>query len=221
MSGDYIRQMTALGEEEDRELRSAFCPIARAIPYLLSRFDPDILAEVQTNDALDIVPGPHKGVASAMILRGLEKCESPIEKAILPWLVAQRYQFFDYSPTVLFAGETKKYVRGTLAVIPQLPIGRYRVDFALAGSIGKGPVRFVVVECDGKEFHDGVENVKRDINRDVAILANDRVLDVIRIDGSQIMHNPERAAQVAAKGVITAWSVTNKNNAHKFGPRKG
>lgn len=136
--------------------------------------------------------------------RGLPLCESPIEKLLLPWLICQPYQFFNFNPAVLLSGESKFYVPGTLAVIPQLPIGRYRVDFALAASLG-GPIRFVVVECDGKEFHDGVENVKRDLDRDAAILNNPRVLDVVRFDGRDILRDPQGCGQCAAKAVFEAW----------------
>jgi very-short-patch-repair endonuclease len=123
---------------------------------------------------------------------------------ILPWLLQVQYQFFDYSPAVLLPGETDKYVSGTIAVIPQLPIGKYRADFALAGSLG-GPIRFVMVECDGKEFHEGAENAKRDKTRDAAIRANPRVLDVVRIDGGLIACDAQQAAQYAAKRVLEAW----------------
>lgn len=145
-----------------------------------------------------------RGLAVKAWARGRLRCESPIEKALLPWLICQPYQFFEFHPAVLLPGETELYVPGTLAVIPQLPIGRYRVDFALAGSLG-GPIRFVVIECDGKEFHDGVENVKRDLDRDVAILGNKRVLDVLRLDGRDILRDPQGSAHRAAKAVLEAW----------------
>lgn len=219
MTGDLIRDLTAQGEEEDRSLGETFAHFGRSLGTLARRFDRNGGVAEETQDAIEIVPEAQKESVRAAIEKGLTKCESPIEKAILPWLVAQRYQFFDYRPAVLFPGENDQYVPGTLAVIPQLPIGRYRADFALAGNLRGGPIRFVVIECDGREFHDGVANVVRDVNRDVAILANNRVLDVVRIDGSQIMHSPRRAAEMAAEGLVFAWSVTNKANAHKFGVR--
>jgi very-short-patch-repair endonuclease len=107
------------------------------------------------------------------------------------------------------------YVPMTIAVIPQLQIGRYRADFALAGSRG-GLIRFVVIECDGKAFHDGVENVTRDVNRDVAILANKRVLDVVRFDGKDILRTPQLCAQRAAQAVRDAWTKGNRATAAKF-----
>ena len=137
----------------------------------------DLVSERELEKALGLVDDGLREQAREAWAKGLTKGESAIEKVLLPWLVCQRYPFFMHHPAVLFAGETHAYEPMTLAVIPQLPIGRFRADFALAGSRG-GLVRFVVVECDGKEFHDGVENVTRDLNRDVAILANKRVLDV-------------------------------------------
>lgn len=144
-------------------------------------------------------------LALAAWVRGIGLCESPIEKVLLPGLICQRYQFFNFNPCVLLPGETDKFKRGTMAVIPQLPIGRYRVDFALAGSIGDGPIKFVVVECDGKEFHDGIANVRRDVNRDVSILQNRRVLDVFRLDGREILRDPKGAAKRVGKAVLEAW----------------
>ena len=149
--------------------------------------------------------------------RGRPCCDSPIEKMLLPWLICQQYAYFDFHPSVLLPGETDQYVPGSLAIIPQLPVGRYRVDFALAGSLG-GPIRFVVVECDGKEFHDGVKNVKRDVDRDVAILANKRVLDVVRFDGRDILRDPQSCAWRAAHAVTLAWAKGNPSTAEKFAP---
>lgn len=175
----------------------------------------DIVSERELEKALSLVLDPLKEQARDAWAKGLTKCESAIEKVLLPWLVCQRYEFFSHHPAVLFAGETHAYEPMTLAVIPQLPIGRFRADFALAGSRG-GLVRFVVVECDGKEFHDGVENVKRDLNRDVSILANNRVLDVVRFDGKSILQNPQWCAEQAARAVREAWRKGNPATAAKF-----
>jgi very-short-patch-repair endonuclease len=155
----------------------------------------------ELEDALLAVPPNWREQARSACDKGFSRCESPIEKSLLPWLVCQRYQFFDFDRAVLFPGEHSRYKPHTLAVIPQLPIGRYRVDFALAASRG-GLIRFVVVECDGKEFHDPA----RDAQRDAEIRKNKRVLDIVRIDGSLIFQDAEVAGCVVAKAVLEAWA---------------
>jgi very-short-patch-repair endonuclease len=192
---------------DDEVADGDFLSLADVLPMLAIRFGDDGTSSQEEFKKAVLTVKPESFSASAEYAweRGQSKCESPIEKMLLPWLICQRYQFFDYNPTVLFPGETDQYVPGTLAVIPQLPIGRYRVDFALAASLGGGPIKFVVVECDGKEFHDGVENVKRDVNRDVSILSNKRVLDVFRLDGREILSNPQLAGHRVAKAVLEAW----------------
>lgn len=205
---------------EDEIVTGAFAHISETLVGLGFRLGSadahDVVANVVLAKALETIKGFPGGLgyeertallreqAAQAWERGRPRCESPIEKVLLPWLICQHYPPFDFSPAVLFPGETALYVPGTIAVIPQLPIGRYRVDFALAGSLG-GLVQFVVIECDGKEFHDGVANVKRDLDRDVAILNNKRVLDVFRLDGRDILRDPEGSARRAARAVEQAW----------------
>lgn len=148
--------------------------------------------------------------------KGIPVCESPIERALLPWLIAQEYRCFAYNPAVLLPGEQDSYVPFTVAVVPQLTIGRYRCDFALAASRG-GPIRFVVVECDGEKFHNGVEKVRQDVDRDVRLTSNCRVLDVIRLSGKEIMKNPQKAAARAAADFLYCWAKTNRSMKSKFG----
>ena len=200
MTGDRLERLFAEGDAADCDRRSTWKTLGAAFVN-----DP-VLPEFE----------PWRGQIEAAIKKGACRCESPIESDIFPWLVAQEYPCFKYSPAVLFPGESESLIPRSVAIIPQLPIGRYRVDFALAASRG-GPIRFVIVECDGAEFHDGVTNVVRDVDRDVQILANPRVLDIVRISGRQIHRSPRDAAQLAAKALVTAWAVTNRALDAKFG----
>lgn len=144
---------------------------------------------------------------TAAVERGLVKCESPIEAILLPWLVGQTYSFlFDYNPKVLFAGEGDQLGENSLAVIPQLPIGRFRVDFAVAMR-RQGPVCFVMVECDGADFHDNPDQVIRDVNRDVRILSHPRVCEIVRLTGREITAEPRDAAAKVVDAVRRAWRV--------------
>ncbi len=201
---EIVRETHLYEDEAPRRDLSSFGDAAKKIMFRLG--DPAAMAERYVEElqkAADSEPGHRTEIIEAY-KRGVDRCESPIEFLLFPWLIAQRYQFFDYRPSVLLPGETGQYVKETLSVIPQLPIGRYRADFALAAALN-GPIRFVVIECDGAAFHNGVENVKRDVDRDVAILANKRVLDVFRLDGAEIFRSPQKAAQKAAKAVLEAW----------------
>lgn len=46
---------------------------------------------------------------------------------------------------------------GSVVLYPQYPVGNYRPDFA-------NPVKKIIVECDGKAFHDEEKDFERDTN---------------------------------------------------------
>ncbi len=94
------------------------------------------------------------------------RCESPIEQAFCLALfqVPDIYAIEgDFRPE-LAAHQPKK--RGVL-VFAQNPIKRYRADFLLvAFSPLKAEPAFLIVECDGVEFHSHSEDVARDEARE-------------------------------------------------------
>lgn len=204
---------------EDEEPTGDFAHILfTTLSGLAFRFGaPELKFEDNLAKAVDATPVAYRDRLLEQYQKGKDKCESPIETIMLPWLLTQAYPWFKYNPTLLLPGETNKYERMTLAVIPQLPIGKYRADFALAGSRG-GLIRFLIVECDGKEFHDGVNNVIKDVERDVRLLKNKRVLDIVRLDGSAILRNPSACARSVASSLASAWTKGNKETAWKFEP---
>ena len=69
----------------------------------------------------------------------------------------------------------------------QVPIGPYRVDFLALGPRGHGGL---VVECDGRAFHD--PNLDRVRDSDLKRLG----YEVVRFTGSQIFRDPARCASV-------------------------
>lgn len=86
-----------------------------------------------------------------------------------------RYTAYPVDWTLLFSpiesiawGDIRGY---GLPFYPQLPIGRYFADFA-------DPIKKIVIECDGKRFH----NKHRDDLRDVFMGSNG--WDVFRISGA-------------------------------------
>ena len=149
------------------------------------------------------------------VKRAIPRCESPIEKLLLPWLVAQRYPLFNYEPRVLFPSEGSMLGDLCVAVVPQLPVGRYRADFALASRHGRH-LKFLIVECDGKEFHDSVEQVKRDVDRDVYLTSRPEILEVIRFSGTEIYKSPKNCAAHAAHLLYRCWLKGNPQTDHKF-----
>jgi very-short-patch-repair endonuclease len=69
-------------------------------------------------------------------------------------------------------------------VFAQHPIGPYRVDFLIVGIPHLGPPAFLVVECDGKDFHSSDEQIAYDRERDWIIKR--AKFPVIRFSGSDI-----------------------------------
>lgn len=220
MSGDRLQQLFDDGEGRDEGKPFGWMGLLDGLKQSLKRTTryncPDGDAQGELQAALEEAQEKFHDQIKVAFERGLSKCESPIEMALLPWLVAQEYRCFRYSPTVLFPGEQEQLPEATVAIVPQLPIGRSRVDFALAARRG-GPVRFVIIECDGAEFHDSVADVKKDLNRDVKILANPRVLEIVRLSGKEIMRSPRDAAWKTSRELTHAWAKTNKNMDEKFG----
>lgn len=162
--------------------------------------------------AVKLVPESQRESAKAFFERALAVCESPIEKLLLPWILCQEYSFFRHMPLVLLPGESEMLQPRSVALVPQLPIGKYRVDFALAATRG-GPIRFVIIECDGEEYH---QDVHRDIKRDARLLWHKQVLDVVPISGKEIWRDPKAAATEVAKAFSWAWSKNNKSTVDKF-----
>lgn len=80
-------------------------------------------------------------------------------------------------------------------VAPQVQIGRYRVDFLFGASfcdkIDPLPERYLVVECDGHEFHEKTKaQAERDKKRDRDLQAAG--FAVYRFTGSQIYRDPQQ-----------------------------
>jgi very-short-patch-repair endonuclease len=222
VTGDLILHYEEIAREEDANcarwmtaedgLRAVWRRIFRAR-------DPEGAALAEREDAISSVKEIASEEDKESIWQGVNKalrvCESPIEMLLLPWLVVQPYFRFRYRPRVLMPGEGHLLEDQCVALVPQLPIGRRRADFALAAR--RGPhMKFVVVECDGAAFHDGVKNVMRDVDRDVEILSSKKVLSVIRFTGSEIHRSPRKCAADAADELYRCWLKGNDDTDWKF-----
>jgi very-short-patch-repair endonuclease len=212
MTGDRIKRYL----DQTRDDQGEFCSLSSALldAFVRAGFDEDLACERELEKALCLLPPDEREAGVQEYKRGISLCESPIERRLFPWLIFQAYNCFEpRHPCVLLPGESEKLKPCTVAVIPQLPIGRRRADFALAAR-RDGPIRFVIVECDGEEFH---KDVEKDIARDAEFMRLDRVLDVHPITGKEIHRNAEAAALGANRALTTAWAKTNKLTRHKFG----
>lgn len=208
MTGDLLNRHC----DEARDDRDCWASLGGVLTGVVDRIafafdgeDTDGLVAAQCESACNEPYADQEKIRSAF-KKALPLCESPIERVVLPWLIGLRHQFFDYDPKVLLPGEGDQLKDNQIAVVPQLPIGRYRVDFALAGRMSGGRTRFVVIECDGAAFHDSVDQVKRDIDREVRIELNPHVLGVVRLSGKEIVRDPRAAAAKVKKAVFDLWS---------------
>lgn len=174
-------------------------PLARFIKRLgRSLGSGDELAAAELADSIGEWPGKEQEIKEA-VDRALPFCESPIERIFLPWLLTRHYRPFEFRPIVLLPGEGAKLLYGQIALIPQMPLGRFRADFVLAGK-GREFVRFFIIECDGADYH---EDKERDEARDKQIRReNKRVKDIIRVTGGDIMNRPRDCAEMVCDRVM-------------------
>ncbi len=80
----------------------------------------------------------------------------------------------------------ERLVHAGYRVIPQLPVGSYRIDMVVVGT-----ARRVAIECDGEAFH-GANKVEEDLARQ-QILERVAKLTFIRIRGSHYFRDPDEA----------------------------
>lgn len=141
------------------------------------------------------------------------RTDSPIEAILLAALYKDHdTQKFD----VTFAGRVDEPVEsmcGKVVIYQQAKIAPYRVDFLIddSSSANAARRRWIVVECDGHDFH---ERTKEQARRD---RARDRFLQskgcrVLRFTGSEIWADPEACAaeiwrQIAVNEALAAGEV--------------
>lgn len=125
---------------------------------------------------------------------GSSMCESPIEKIFLAQFIHPHIAGeFDTivnvmkPPSGLVEHTVPPPIPG-IFLYPQIKIGDYRVDFLIHATI-RDPVRTIIVECDGHDYH---ERTKAQAQRDKA---RDRFLmgkgyRVVRFTGSELFNNP-------------------------------
>lgn len=143
-------------------------------------------------DAGDYQPTALSGVCATIVERARAAMQanptsdSPIESI----LGAAIIMCFDRSgKPLLLATEPSDKAAG-LQVIPQFKWSLYRSDWAIYNPKTTGAL---LIECDGKDFHTGPDQIKHDMRKDQA--AQDRGFLTMRFTGSQIHRNADGCAK--------------------------
>lgn len=133
-----------------------------------------------------------------------QDCDSPIEYLLLASLI---FSSNGYSETIapytwelieaMHQSDPMDLLRETdgikSIVIPQAPIGKYRVDFLIITKIHE-ELHKVIIECDGHDYHDKTkEQATRDKKRDRQITSLG--IPVLRFTGSDIYKRPMGCAE--------------------------
>ncbi len=129
--------------------------------------------------------------------RAANRCDSPIEKQILPWLL-----FADYGsgakPPAIHLWDTDDVVPpfNRVVLVPQFKFGKFRLDFAVIAKKSDTERALFAFECDGREFHNGSSH---DQARDITLTAWGVI--TVRVTGKEIYAAPERAADKLASRI--------------------
>lgn len=131
--------------------------------------------------------------------RAEQLCDSPIERNLLAALVTGCWAFNPaVIPTVLNVKGDQRVPKNDVTIVPQLTIGRYRLDFGLV--ITKGGQKHIIgIECDGADFH---QDKVKDFDRDQYLAAFG--VPVLRFQGSSLHRAPITMAD-AIIDAITVW----------------
>jgi len=135
----------------------------------------------------------------ALYGRAEQLCDSPIERNLLAALVTGCWAFNPaVIPTVLNVKGDQRVPKNDVTIVPQLTIGRYRLDFGIV--IAKGGQKHIIgIECDGADFH---QDKVKDFDRDEYLAAFG--VPVLRFQGSTLHRAPISMAD-AIIDAITVW----------------
>ncbi len=92
---------------------------------------------------------------------------------------------------------------GTVRIVPQVTLLRYRVDFLVAARlmVVNRDVTWLIVECDGAEFHTSAAQRERDRQRDFEIQAK-LGIPTMRFTGSDIYRQEKRCAEAVVDTML-------------------
>ncbi|MEO0449076.1 MAG: DUF559 domain-containing protein [Pseudomonadota bacterium] len=136
-----------------------------------------------------------------------DMCESPIEQRMLIALLNSRAFCDGFTSPSVRTLESALGIQGVSApsIIPQMPVGRYRIDFGVIWHLADQKV-CLAVECDGHDFHEKTkEQAKRDKARDRYLIASG--WPVIRFTGSEIFKNALECADEVGGILLDATMI--------------
>lgn len=182
----------------------------------LTQFIPDVIAQPKTLAEID--GGVHvilaeaiadyrtsqSGIDEAEVARRVEagekvttallaKCESPIERLIVPALVFQPYGLIGPWLPAELAGAKPRF--SPVGIDAQVAMGGSRFDFLMIVEVGTTEL-MIAVECDGAEYHDDVSDYYRDRSW------RRSGIHTVRLSGSDINRDPRMAATRVAEFVL-------------------
>lgn len=129
-------------------------------------------------------------------------CESEIERTMLAELLFCPFGYHA-GPHKIQDPNVPGHLDWDVSIIPQLKIGKYRVDFAVMVRNFAGRILYMIVECDGHDFHEKTKaQAQRDKKRDRDILRAG--WQVFRFTGSEIFRDV-RACVAELDGHGAAW----------------
>lgn len=132
---------------------------------------------------------------TAAVKELLAKCESPIEKLIVPSLVFQPYGSNGPWAPAQAAREDQAYF-SPVRIEAQAKLYDSRFDFLILVVMAPGQDIMLAVECDGREFHNSDKDFYRDRNWRRAGIST------VRLMGSEINRAPRMAASRVAERVL-------------------
>lgn len=126
-----------------------------------------------------------------------ERCESPIEEMLMAALFVRGRNSEHRVDFMLTSNPpAEPYFHECAFVYQQVTIGNYRVDFLILDATLPreiGPHRWMIVECDGHDFHERTkEQARHDKKRDRFFQSMG--YKVLRFTGSEIWADPEDCA---------------------------
>lgn len=120
-------------------------------------------------------------------------CQSPIEVDLGVAMLATDLSALMWSTVIRWNDQHS--LHDGFYIVPQFPVGKFRLDFGLILIVGQHRTR-LAVECDGHEFHErDRKRAAKDKSRDRELLEAD--WPVMRFTGSEIHKDPEACARQA------------------------
>lgn len=124
-----------------------------------------------------------------------DTCESPIERALLPYLMFLKPE----NTGTRYGGSTDTPIELRLTAQRHAVSGKRRIDFALVVTPAHSPPLYLAIECDGDEFHGNTPEQKAaDHRRSEELLSEDGWI-TLRYTGREIMREPADVARRICK----------------------